>query len=134
MDDTHPTPELQALVAGLREELQALSRRVQDLEQALTGRAGLAEGAALAAQGTGSASGTPGTAAGLASAGGTPLSSAPVTAPAQPPITEEDLLAIAAAVAAYLGVRAQIRQVRLVQSTAWAQVGRATIHASHRVH
>ena len=40
---------------------------------------------------------------------------------------------IAAAVAAYLGVRARIRQVRLVQSVAWAQVGRATIHASHRV-
>ena len=48
-------------------------------------------------------------------------------------VTEEDMVFIAAAVAAYLGVRARIRQVRLVQSVAWAQVGRATIHASHRV-
>ena len=44
------------------------------------------------------------------------------------------LLVIAAAVAAFLGVRAHIRQVRLIQSSAWAQVGRATVHASHRVH
>jgi methylmalonyl-CoA carboxyltransferase large subunit len=61
-----------------------------------------------------------------------------VAAPAEPPrppeVTEEDMVFIAAAVAAYLGVRARIRQVRLVQSSAWAQVGRATIHASHRVH
>lgn len=60
-----------------------------------------------------------------------------VAAPAAPTrpaeVTEEDMVFIAAAVAAYLGVRARIRQVRLVQSVAWAQVGRATIHASHRV-
>jgi len=48
--------------------------------------------------------------------------------------SEDDLLLIAAAVAAFLGVRARIRQVRLIQSTTWAQVGRATVHASHRVH
>jgi methylmalonyl-CoA carboxyltransferase large subunit len=54
--------------------------------------------------------------------------------PPRPEVTEEDMVYIAAAVAAYLGVRARIRQVRLVQSSAWAQVGRATIHASHRVH
>jgi methylmalonyl-CoA carboxyltransferase large subunit len=55
----------------------------------------------------------------------------PLYRPAE--VTEEDMVFIAAAVAAYLGVRARIRQVRLVQSVAWAQVGRATIHASHRV-
>lgn len=72
----------------------------------------------------------------------TPVPAQPVVAapaaPAEPPrpaeVTEEDMVFIAAAVAAYLGVRARIRQVRLVQSSAWAQVGRATIHASHRVH
>jgi hypothetical protein len=64
-----------------------------------------------------------------------PPSHATPAAPAQrPEATEEDLLVIAAAVAAYLGVRARIRQVRLIQSTAWAQVGRATVHASHRIH
>ena len=48
--------------------------------------------------------------------------------------SEEDMLAISAAVAAFLGVRARIRQVRLVQSSAWAQVGRMGTHASHHTH
>ena len=48
--------------------------------------------------------------------------------------SEEEMLAIGAAVAAFLGVRAQIRQVRLVRSSAWAQVGRMGAHASHRLH
>jgi len=47
---------------------------------------------------------------------------------------EETLLAISAAVAAFLGVRAHIRQVRLVHSTAWGQVGRMGVQASHRRH
>ncbi len=53
-------------------------------------------------------------------------------APAAP--SEEDMLAIAATVAAFLGVRARIRQVRLVHSSAWAQVGRMGTHASHHTH
>jgi methylmalonyl-CoA carboxyltransferase large subunit len=48
-------------------------------------------------------------------------------------IGEETLLAISAAVAAFLGVRARIRQVRVVHSSAWAQVGRVGAHASHRL-
>lgn len=56
----------------------------------------------------------------------------PPAAPAEVP--EEEMLVIAAAVAAFLGQRARIRQVRLIQSSTWAQVGRATVHASHRVH
>jgi methylmalonyl-CoA carboxyltransferase large subunit len=50
---------------------------------------------------------------------------------AAPAPSEEDLVAISAAVAAFLGVRAHIRQVRLLQSSAWAQVGRIGTHASH---
>lgn len=50
------------------------------------------------------------------------------------PVSEEDMLAISAAVAAFLGVRARIRQVRLVHSSAWAQVGRMGTHASHHTH
>lgn len=46
-------------------------------------------------------------------------------------ITEETLLAISAAVAAYLGKRPRIRQVRLATSPAWVSVGRASIAASH---
>ena len=52
----------------------------------------------------------------------------------QDEISEEELLAISAAIAAFLGVRARIRQVRLVHSATWAQVGRVHIQASHRVH
>jgi methylmalonyl-CoA carboxyltransferase large subunit len=51
--------------------------------------------------------------------------------PAPEGITEEEVLAISAAVAAYLGVRAHIRQIRLVSTGAWAQQGRVSIQASH---
>jgi methylmalonyl-CoA carboxyltransferase large subunit len=46
-------------------------------------------------------------------------------------LSEEILLAISAAIAAYLGKKAPIRQIRLLRSDAWAQQGRATIQASH---
>ena len=46
-------------------------------------------------------------------------------------ITEEELIVISAAIGAYLGVRAHIRQIRLVGTTAWAQQGRVSIQASH---
>lgn len=52
---------------------------------------------------------------------------------AGPAITEEELLAISAAVAAYLGVRPHIHQIRLLSTTAWAQQGRVSIQASHRL-
>ena len=48
-------------------------------------------------------------------------------------ITEEELLAISAAIGAYLGVRAHIRQIRLVSTSAWAHQGRVSIQASHRL-
>jgi methylmalonyl-CoA carboxyltransferase large subunit len=48
-------------------------------------------------------------------------------------ITEEELLAISAAIGAYLGVQAHIRQIRLVSSGAWSQQGRLSIQASHRL-
>lgn len=44
------------------------------------------------------------------------------------------LLAIAAAVAAYLGERAHVRQVRLISSNAWGQQGRVSVQASHALH
>ena len=52
----------------------------------------------------------------------------------EPALSEETLLAISAAVAAFLGVQARVRNVRLVHSSAWAQVGRIGAHASHRNH
>jgi methylmalonyl-CoA carboxyltransferase large subunit len=47
-------------------------------------------------------------------------------------ITEEVMLVIAATVAAFLGERAHVRQVRLLASEAWAQQGRVSVMASHR--
>jgi methylmalonyl-CoA carboxyltransferase 12S subunit len=55
-------------------------------------------------------------------------------APQAEPISEEILLAISAAVAAYLGEGMHIRQLRLISSPAWAQQGRVWIQASHRLH
>jgi methylmalonyl-CoA carboxyltransferase large subunit len=48
-------------------------------------------------------------------------------------ISDEEVVAISAAVAAYLGVRAHIRQIRVIHSHAWAQQGRVTVQASHRL-
>jgi methylmalonyl-CoA carboxyltransferase 12S subunit len=49
------------------------------------------------------------------------------------PISEEILMVISAAVAAFLGERAHVKQVRLIRSPAWAQQGRVTIQASHQL-
>ena len=86
--------ELLPLIAQMREEIGALSRRVIALEQRL-GDQGVTS---------------------------------------EPALSEETLLAISAAVAAFLGVHARVRNVRLVHSSAWAQVGRIGAHASHRPH
>ncbi len=66
--------------------------------------------------------------------------SPPVPAKATSPIaiaagiSEEELIAISAAVAAYMGVRANIRQIRVIHSSgAWAQQGRVSVQASHRL-
>jgi methylmalonyl-CoA carboxyltransferase 12S subunit len=48
-------------------------------------------------------------------------------------IAPDILLAISAAVAAFLGKRATIHQVRLTGTTAWANQGRATVQASHGI-
>src|SRR5208283_5651270 len=48
-------------------------------------------------------------------------------------ISSEVLLAITAAVAAFLGKRATIHQIRLTGTTAWAMQGRATVQASHGI-
>lgn len=48
-------------------------------------------------------------------------------------ITPEIVSAITAAVAAFLGKRATIHQIRLTGTTAWAMQGRATVQASHGI-
>ena len=46
-------------------------------------------------------------------------------------VTEEEVLAISAALAAWLGVQPHIRQIRLIRTSSWAQQGRVTIQTSH---
>jgi methylmalonyl-CoA carboxyltransferase 12S subunit len=54
-------------------------------------------------------------------------------APASEEIPEEVVLVISAAVAAFLGKKAPIRQIRVLGSGAWAHQGRVTVQASHRL-
>lgn len=99
--------QLLAVIAALRDEVRALGARISELEAHL---ATLPQAApAVTQRGT-----------------------APAVTEGE--ISEEELLALSAAIAAFLGVRARIRQVRLVHSDTWAQVGRVHIQASHRVH
>lgn len=104
--------ELEHAIEDLREEIASLSARLAKLENAKAGPTAPLKAAAPAS---------------------VPLP-APVKTEAEPGITEEELLAISGALAAYLGVRVHIRQIRLISSSAWAQQGRAFIQASHRLH
>jgi methylmalonyl-CoA carboxyltransferase large subunit len=55
----------------------------------------------------------------------------PALPPAPEGLSEELVLVLSAAIAAFLGKRPHIRQIRLIGSAAWAQEGRVTIQASH---
>ncbi len=46
-------------------------------------------------------------------------------------LTEELIMVISAAIAAYLGVKPHIRQIRLINNNPWGLQGRVTIQASH---
>jgi methylmalonyl-CoA carboxyltransferase large subunit len=58
---------------------------------------------------------------------------APAAVPLAPPeqISDELALVIGAAVAAFLGFKPHIRQIRLLSGPTWVQQGRVTIQASH---
>ena len=110
--------ELAATLEQLQAQMAEISRQMELLEKRDAGEHG-PDGAA----------GVGGVAAGVAAQ---PVVTPPVgSEPAAAAITEEELLAIAAAIGAYLGVRAHIRQIRLVGTSAWAQQGRVSIQASH---
>jgi len=115
-----PVPESENLRATLQDILQQLadlSGRLAEVEKAVA---------------TAAASPAP-----AASSGVEPRVSEPIPAPtsvaAAAGISEEEFLAISAALAAWLGVQAHIRQIRLIHTGAWAQQGRASIQASHRL-
>jgi methylmalonyl-CoA carboxyltransferase large subunit len=54
-----------------------------------------------------------------------------VAAKEHPEVSEDVLLAISAACAAYLGKRATIKQVHLRRGSTWASLGRAAAQQSH---
>ena len=122
MNGSVPNSDAEALRATLEEirsQLATLAERVNGLEQLITPAAPESAPAAIAP--------TPEPAA----------SAAPATNPsvaAEAGISEEELLAISAALAAWLGVQPHIRQIRLIRTSAWAQQGRVTIQASHGLH
>ena len=95
---------------ALRQELARLGQRVAALEVAI----GAQPGASAAAPGL-----------------------AVITPPESPPkpqhegLSEELVIVISAAIAAFLGKKPHIRQIRLLGSPAWAEHGRVTIQASH---
>ena len=61
-----------------------------------------------------------------------PAGATPAHAPSHADGLDEELvLVISAAIAAFLGKKAHIRQISLVGSGVWAQQGRVTIQASH---
>ncbi|HEY3442286.1 MAG TPA: hypothetical protein VGK29_16110 [Paludibaculum sp.] len=110
----------QVTLKSLREELDALRAHLS----ALTDKFAELEGAEITAPAA------PAPAEPVAAAA-EPVAPAPAPEPEE--ISEEILMALSAAVAAYLGKRAHIRTVRLLSSTAWAQQGRVNIQASHRL-
>ena len=93
---------IEMLLAEIRGELLALAERVSRLEEE--------RGAEATRERTGLVGG----------------SACPTT-----PISEDRLVAISAAVAAFLGERVRIRQIRLIRSNAWTQQGRVSVQASH---
>lgn len=117
--------EISAVLEELKAQMAALAARIEKLEG----------GAVQAA--------APAPVVEAPQAIDTPVNGKPTPAPAAqvevPPaveegISEEVLIVISAAVAAFLGERAHIRQVRLIRTGAWAQEGRVSIQASHRLH
>ena len=108
--DTVDSSGLAEALESLRHELSRLHERIAALEAAgVPSRQGAALVAAPAA------------------------SAAPAPAPAPVPesLSEEVVLIIGAAIAAFLGKKPPIRQIRLIGSPLWAQEGRITIQASH---
>jgi len=106
--------ELETLVREIRDQIAALAERVARLEAASAPRERVAAAPEAAAE---------------------RAAAKAVETPAGPePISEEELLAISGALAAYFGVRVHVRQIRLISSAAWAQQGRVSIQASHRLY
>jgi methylmalonyl-CoA carboxyltransferase large subunit len=112
IEATMKTDEITGILEAIRAQLAELSERVARVET--TGSAAVARPEAKVEA---------------------PAPEAPKQAPAVAPkiIPEDDLLVMAAALAAYFGVRVRVRAIRLISSDTWAQQGRVSIQASHRL-
>jgi methylmalonyl-CoA carboxyltransferase large subunit len=107
--------DLRAALHGVQAQLAALADRMAELEKSV---------APVAAPSTATAPSV-----GVTKA---ETSSATTSVAKQAGISDEELLAVSAAIAAWLGVQAHIRQIRLIHTGIWSQQGRVTIQASHK--
>ena len=105
--------ELRELLRGLQRQLADVGERVARLEAAASVRGRRSD---------------------LQAPAPTAIGDAPQQPEHDGEIPEEILLAISAAIGAFLGERAHVRQVRLLSSRSWSQQGRVSIQASHRLH
>jgi methylmalonyl-CoA carboxyltransferase large subunit len=106
---------------ALRATLQSVQAQLADLAERVSGLEKLAAPAGKAAAPAASAVAAPAAA---------PVAQSSVAK--QAGISEEEFLAISAALAAWFGVQAHIRQIRLIHTGMWSQQGRVAIQASHR--
>jgi hypothetical protein len=106
--------DLRATLQSVLAQLAALAERVAGLE-----KSGASVGSASAAPVAAVKAAAPDATSSVAKAAG---------------ISEEEFLAISAALAVWFGVHAHIRQIRLIRSGAWAQQGRVTIQTSHKLY
>lgn len=121
---TETNPEAQGVdVAGLQQQVASLADSVQKLQAQLADQAKLLADLAARLSGTSAQvqSQAQAPAAGLA---------------AQPEVSPEVLVVIAAAVTAFLGKQVRIRSAKMLQSpyeivNPWAQQGRVFVQASH---
>jgi methylmalonyl-CoA carboxyltransferase large subunit len=122
-DSVRNSGDLRATLQDILSQLAKLSERVAGLEE-LASMSG-SEAAPVAER--------PAEAQPHAAPPATSTAASPSTLAAEAGISEEEVLAISAALAAWLGVHAHIRHIRLIRTGAWAQQGRVTIQASHRL-
>lgn len=123
-DSTRNLDDLRATLQDILFQLARLSERVAGLEQ-VASMSG-AESVPVAAS-------SPVEYQAPAAPAVTSSAASPSILATEAGISEEEVLAITAALAAWLGVHAHIRQIRLIRTGAWAQQGRVTIQASHRL-
>lgn len=104
---------------GLLQELESLRSELKTLHERMASLEEKSDTAAFEA-----------TAAAQAALAPTPV---PLPKPLPVALNDDVVMILSAAIAAFLGKKPHIRQIRLLGSAAWAQQGRVTVQASHRL-